>query len=58
MAGVVVVTHRRHDLSDEQADVDERRLRCAHPGPQTRPMKVAFEKHFLWKARHGYVSLP
>jgi len=28
------------------------------PGPQSHAMKVAFEKYFLWKARHGYVSLP
>ena len=28
------------------------------PGPQAHAMKLAFEKYFLWKARHGYVSLP
>jgi NADH dehydrogenase FAD-containing subunit len=28
------------------------------PGPQSHAMKVAFEKYFLWKAKHGYVSLP
>jgi sulfide:quinone oxidoreductase len=28
------------------------------PGPQNHLMKLAFEKYFLWKARHGYVSLP
>jgi sulfide:quinone oxidoreductase len=28
------------------------------PGPQAHAMKVAFEKYFLWKARHGYVTLP
>jgi NADH dehydrogenase FAD-containing subunit len=28
------------------------------PGPQSHAMKLAFEKYFLWKARHGYVSLP
>jgi sulfide:quinone oxidoreductase len=28
------------------------------PGPQAHTMKLAFEKYFLWKARHGYVSLP
>jgi sulfide:quinone oxidoreductase len=28
------------------------------PGPQSHLMKLAFEKYFLWKARHGYVSLP
>lgn len=28
------------------------------PGPQSHAMKVAFEKYFLWKARHGYVGLP
>jgi sulfide:quinone oxidoreductase len=28
------------------------------PGPQAHLMKLAFEKYFLWKARHGYVTLP
>jgi NADH dehydrogenase FAD-containing subunit len=28
------------------------------PGPQSHVAKVAFEKYFLWKARHGYVKLP
>src|SRR5262245_55885104 len=28
------------------------------PGPQAHAMKLAFEKYFLWKARHGYVELP
>jgi sulfide:quinone oxidoreductase len=28
------------------------------PGPQSHAMKLAFEKYFLWKARHGYVGLP
>lgn len=28
------------------------------PGPQAHAAKVAFEKYFLWKARHGYVRLP
>jgi sulfide:quinone oxidoreductase len=28
------------------------------PGPQAHAMKLAFEKYFLWKARHGYVDLP
>jgi sulfide:quinone oxidoreductase len=28
------------------------------PGPQNHAMKLAFEKYFLWKARHGYVNLP
>jgi sulfide:quinone oxidoreductase len=28
------------------------------PGPQSHAMKIAFEKYFLWKARHGYVNLP
>ncbi|HZP30022.1 MAG TPA: FAD-dependent oxidoreductase [Acidimicrobiia bacterium] len=28
------------------------------PGPQAHAMKLAFEKYFLWKARHGYVQLP
>jgi sulfide:quinone oxidoreductase len=28
------------------------------PGPEAHAMKLAFEKYFLWKARHGYVTLP
>jgi NADH dehydrogenase FAD-containing subunit len=28
------------------------------PGPQTHAMKVAFEKYYLWKSRHGYIRLP
>lgn len=28
------------------------------PGPQAHLMKLAFEKYFLWKNRHGYVQLP
>ena len=28
------------------------------PGPQSHAAKVAFERYFLWKARHGYVGLP
>jgi NADH dehydrogenase FAD-containing subunit len=28
------------------------------PGPQSHAAKVAFEKYFLWKTRHGYVGLP
>jgi sulfide:quinone oxidoreductase len=28
------------------------------PGPQAHAMKIGFEKYFLWKARHGYVTLP
>jgi sulfide:quinone oxidoreductase len=28
------------------------------PGPQSHVAKIAFEKYFLWKARHGYVNLP
>jgi sulfide:quinone oxidoreductase len=28
------------------------------PGPQAHALKIAFEKYFLWKARHGYVNLP
>ncbi len=28
------------------------------PGPQAHAMKLAFEKYFLWKARHGHVALP
>jgi NADH dehydrogenase FAD-containing subunit len=28
------------------------------PGPQAHAMKIAFEKYFLWKAKHGHVMLP
>ena len=28
------------------------------PGPQAHAFKLAFERYFLWKTRHGYVSLP
>jgi sulfide:quinone oxidoreductase len=28
------------------------------PGPQNHAAKIAFEKYFLWKMRHGYVRLP
>ncbi|HET9171052.1 MAG TPA: FAD-dependent oxidoreductase [Actinospica sp.] len=28
------------------------------PGPQVHAMKLAFEKYYLWKSRHGYVQLP
>jgi len=28
------------------------------PGPQSHAAKLAFEKYFLWKSRHGYVKLP
>ncbi len=28
------------------------------PGPQAHAMKLAFEKYFLWKAKHGYIRLP
>lgn len=28
------------------------------PGPQSHAAKLAFEKYFLWKARHGHVMLP
>jgi NADH dehydrogenase FAD-containing subunit len=28
------------------------------PGPQAHLMKLAFEKYFLWKTEHGYVTLP
>ncbi len=28
------------------------------PGPQSHAAKVAFEKYYLWKSRHGYVGLP
>ena len=28
------------------------------PGPQAHAFKLAFEKYFLWKNRHGYVNLP
>ena len=25
---------------------------------QVHAMKVAFEKYYLWKSRHGYIRLP
>lgn len=28
------------------------------PGPQSHVLKLAFEKYFLWKSRHGYAALP
>jgi sulfide:quinone oxidoreductase len=28
------------------------------PGPQSHAAKLAFERYFLWKSRHGYVRLP
>jgi sulfide:quinone oxidoreductase len=28
------------------------------PGPQSHAAKIAFEKYYLWKTRHGYVNLP
>jgi sulfide:quinone oxidoreductase len=28
------------------------------PGQQVHAMKIAFEKYYLWKSRHGYVRLP
>lgn len=28
------------------------------PGPQAHMMKVAFERYYLWKSRHGLVQLP
>jgi NADH dehydrogenase FAD-containing subunit len=28
------------------------------PGPQAHAMKLGFEKYYLWKTRHGYVTLP
>jgi sulfide:quinone oxidoreductase len=28
------------------------------PGPQSHALKLAFEKYYLWKAKHGYVNLP
>jgi NADH dehydrogenase FAD-containing subunit len=28
------------------------------PGPQAHAAKIAFEKYFMWKSRHGYVGLP
>jgi sulfide:quinone oxidoreductase len=28
------------------------------PGPQAHALKLAFERYFLWKNRHGYVNLP
>jgi hypothetical protein len=27
-------------------------------GQQSHAAKIAFEKYFLWKMRHGYVKLP
>ena len=27
------------------------------PGAQSHAMRIAFEKYFFWKARHGYVNL-
>lgn len=28
------------------------------PGPQNHAAKIAFEKYYMWKMRHGYVNLP
>jgi sulfide:quinone oxidoreductase len=28
------------------------------PGPQSHAIKIAFEKYFMWKSKHGYVKLP
>jgi sulfide:quinone oxidoreductase len=28
------------------------------PGPQAHAGKIAFEKYFMWKTRHGYVNMP
>jgi NADH dehydrogenase FAD-containing subunit len=28
------------------------------PGPQAHAAKIAFEKYYMWKMRHGYVGLP
>jgi sulfide:quinone oxidoreductase len=28
------------------------------PGPQSHAVKIAFEKYFMWKSKHGYVKLP
>ncbi len=28
------------------------------PGPQAHAAKLAFERYFLWKSRHGYIRLP
>ena len=28
------------------------------PGPQAHAMKLAFEKYFIWKVKHGHVGLP
>lgn len=28
------------------------------PGPQSHAAKIAFEKYYMWKMRHGYVNLP
>ncbi len=35
-----------------------RKLGVMIPGPQSHAAKLAFEKYFLWKSRHGYVKLP
>jgi sulfide:quinone oxidoreductase len=28
------------------------------PGPPAHAMKLGFEKHFLWKIKHGQAQLP
>lgn len=28
------------------------------PGPQAHAMKLGFEKYFLWKSKHGHITLP
>lgn len=43
-------------LSDKM--LPPRKFGVLVPGPQAHAMKVAFEKYYLWKARHGYVNLP
>jgi len=35
-----------------------RRVGLMVPGPQSHLLKLAFERYFLWKSRHGYVNLP
>jgi sulfide:quinone oxidoreductase len=35
-----------------------RRYGVLIPGPESHAMKLALEKYFLLKAKHGYVGLP
>jgi sulfide:quinone oxidoreductase len=45
-------------LADKMLPPRKRGRGIMIPGPQSHAMKLAFEKYFLWKARHGYVRLP